>query len=82
MVSHVWFTSHAKIHRDYWHEGKSLKLGWRCAAAVLLLYTGFVTAHTPHARIPGTEAHIHIHSETPSVAITKERDHSTAAVVP
>ena len=36
------FTNHTRIrvHRDYWHKGKSLKHGsFRCtAAAVLLLY--------------------------------------------
>ena len=32
------------MHRDYWHEGKSLKHRCRCVAAVLLLYTDFVAS--------------------------------------
>ena len=46
-------TNRTHIHRVYWHEGKSLKHGFRTyswtAAAVLLLCTDFVTAPTPRA---------------------------------
>ena len=41
-------TNHTHIHRDYWRKGKSLKHGSHgTAAAVPLVYTHFVTAHTP-----------------------------------
>ena len=37
-----------QIHRDYWHNGKSLKHGSHsCTAAAVLLYTDVVTMHTP-----------------------------------
>ena len=47
----LWFdlllcTNHTHVHRDYLHNGKSLKHNCRCAAAsgVLLLSNDFVTS--------------------------------------
>ena len=68
--------NHTQIHRDYWHRGKSWKRGLGCtAAAVRLLYTDFVIAHTPrtHTWYIQERTNIHIHTESRPVTIAKKR---------
>ena len=69
-------TSRTHIHRDYWLKGMGLKHGWRgTAAAVLLLCIAIVTAHRSAQTCTYTQKHRLWLSH-------KDRDDSTAAVVP
>ena len=55
------------LNRDYWYKGKSFKQGCRCIAAAGLPPTiDFETACTPFTRVN------QVHTEAPSVAVTKE----------
>ena len=72
-----------------WHKGESLKQGSCCktAAAVLILntYRSCGSTHATHTYyLIQTEAHKHTHTHrnTICMAVTNERAHSAAAVVP
>ena len=68
--------NYPNIRRDCWNKGESLKHGCRCtaAAAVVLLCTEFVTAHTPrtHSWHIRKRTNIHVHTKAPYMAVTRE----------
>ena len=80
--------NHTGKRYGYWHKGKSLKHGCRCCcrccccAAAVPLYADFVIAHTPRTHMWYLQKGTNLHTGAPSVAITKEIYHSTAAVAP
>ena len=59
--------------RDYCRKGKGLKHDCRCTAGAVLLYTCFVTAHTPltHTWCIQQRSNLHIHTGAPPVAVAK-----------
>ena len=69
------------LHSDFWLGGaERLLLKEQCTAFLDRLVC---LQHTIYSHIPGAyrNTHVHMHAEAPHVAVTKERAHSTVAVV-